>query len=378
MRRGLVGHSLVLWVFCKVTLQAQEVAWPTWHGDSTLSGYVAGALPRNPVRLWQVRLNGPVALPPVSDGKKVFCISEQGQLVAVDLQGQELWSSTVTNHVSAPLLAVGGLVVLATESGTVYALQAEKGKTNWIYQAGDRIQGGVNYLPSSKERPQAIVVITQPTGVIHALDPESGQKLWISAENGRTDGSVAVASDLVVFGNCSAAFQIISARTGTKLGEISLGVGCEMAGGTALAGNWIFAGNRSGSLVAADTKSRRVMWQFKGLQQELFTTPAVSEHHVVFLAPDGTVYCLERTTGQKLWQFTTGTTDDTSPVLTRDTVVVSAGGTLWLLRLSDGSPAWKIKMSDRITSPAIEGGLILVGTDEGYLVAFGSETEHER
>ena len=379
MRRRLVtAIQLFLALLGTKPLPAQEAAWPTWHGDSTLRGHVAAMLPDSPVRAWQVRLDAPVVLPPVSDGKRVFCISERGKLVAVDFRGQELWSTTFTNRVSAPLLAVDGLTVLATESGMVCAFQAETGKTNWTYQAGDRIQGGVNFWADPTGRLAAIVIITQPSGILHAVDPQTGRKLWVSPETGRTDGSPAVGNDLVVFGNCGAAFQLVCTKTGRKLGEIPLGEGCEMAGGTVLAEGWAFAGNRSGSLVAADIKSGRPVWRFKGAEEELFTTPAVSNDRVILLAPNGTVYALKRKTGQKLWQFQTGATGDGAPAVAGDKVVIAAAGSLWLLRLSDGALVWKTRLSDRITSPAIARNLILVGTDEGYLVAFGSGEKHDR
>jgi outer membrane protein assembly factor BamB len=51
-------------------------------------------------------------------------------------------------------------------------------------------------------------------------------------------------------------------------------------------------------------------------------------------------------------------------------VVVGADGTLFLLALEDGRKLWSYKVSDAITSPAVYGDLVIVGSDEGTVVAF--------
>ena len=52
-------------------------------------------------------------------------------------------------------------------------------------------------------------------------------------------------------------------------------------------------------------------------------------------------------------------------------VVVTAGGSLYLLRLKDGEKVWSADVSDYLTSPAVVGGKIIVGADDGTITLYG-------
>ena len=61
-----------------------------------------------------------------------------------------------------------------------------------------------------------------------------------------------------------------------------------------------------------------------------------------------------------------------SPVIARDKVVVGAGGVLSLLSVESGEELWSFEVSDEISSPSIIEGMIIVGSDDGSLSAFGA------
>ena len=49
-------------------------------------------------------------------------------------------------------------------------------------------------------------------------------------------------------------------------------------------------------------------------------------------------------------------------------------GRLYLLRLTDGKEMWSYEIGDAITaSPAIADGIVVIGAENGYVYAFGSE-----
>jgi outer membrane protein assembly factor BamB len=56
-------------------------------------------------------------------------------------------------------------------------------------------------------------------------------------------------------------------------------------------------------------------------------------------------------------------------------VVVAADGELFLLRLADGTKLWSLKVSDEITSPAIAEQMVIVGSEDGTVVALGAAQE---
>ncbi|MCX7590589.1 MAG: PQQ-binding-like beta-propeller repeat protein, partial [Kiritimatiellae bacterium] len=283
MSLSLICTTLAVLMVITPSLPAQQMSWPTYHGQPSLDGYTKMALPDRINLVWRLKTEGSLSLTPVSDGMRLFYASERGEVGAVNLHGERVWSTAITNRVRAPLVALPSALIVACESGEVFSLDASSGKTNWMFRTGDIIQGSPNFWCGSDGKPNQILLLTQPNGVLYAVKPQNGHFIWKSHETTRTDGSPAVDGNLVVFGNCSASFHLFSAETGEKVGEIPVGEGCEMAGGVALSSGWIFAGNRRGTLAAADTSTRRVVWTNRDAEgEELFTTPAVSGERVVF------------------------------------------------------------------------------------------------
>ena len=55
-------------------------------------------------------------------------------------------------------------------------------------------------------------------------------------------------------------------------------------------------------------------------------------------------------------------------------VVGSEDGRLYMIRLSDGSKVWSYDIGQAVTSsPAVAKGMVIVGSDDGYLYAFGAK-----
>jgi len=54
-------------------------------------------------------------------------------------------------------------------------------------------------------------------------------------------------------------------------------------------------------------------------------------------------------------------------------VVGSEDGRLYLLRLSDGKQVWSYEIGQPVTSsPAVANGMVVVGSDDGYVYAFNA------
>ncbi|MCF6284457.1 MAG: PQQ-like beta-propeller repeat protein, partial [Candidatus Hydrogenedentes bacterium] len=194
--------------------------------------------------------------------------------------------------------------------------------------------------------------------------------LWKSESIDRCDGSPSSGKGILAFGSCASALHVISAENGTILKNISLGDEAQVAGGVAIRGNSLFSGSHGGELFHADIEKGVLLWTNTDADGEVFTTPAVSAKLVVYGSMDDNFYALDRATGTLRWKFkTNGMT--MSPVIAKDTVVACSGGVLYLLDLETGVEQWSFEVSDEITSPSIINGMILVGSDDGTLSAFG-------
>jgi len=383
--RSILKSRTVLLAFVVVLAWCGRAAengdWPAFHGTAALTGASQADVPEKPVLLWRTKVEGPVVAPPVGGAGRIYCLGEGALVTALDMQGNSLWSTRLMAtgkegkpkpaEVVAPLLYVEKTVIAAAASGHVYALDAATGDTRWKHTAGDDIQGAPAFA-RTKDGKGLVLVMLQPLGAVRALDPATGDRAWESEPTARCDGHMGVSDGTIVFGNCDAGVQLLSAETGKKQLFIALGEGHEMAGGTAVDTGHAYAGSRSGALACANLSSGKIEWINEDGGGELFTTPAVAGNRVVFCSGDSTVFCVNRPDGNTVWRYETGGKEPRSPAIAGDKVVAATDGTLFLLSLEDGKELWKWEVSDLLFGPTLIGGMIVAGTDDGHVLAFGT------
>jgi len=349
-----------------------QAGWATYHGNFALDGVADTALPDAPERLWKFKVEGRVDNTPVVADKRIYFTSSKGGLLCIDFEGKEIWKISIApDSFTTPPLIAGSLLVLGAAKGVLRAYDISGGKEKWSYDVGGSVMGSPNCiaLPGGKS---GVVAISQGDGCLHGIDLDTGKGLWKMPAVERCDGSAGASGDYIVMGSCASALHVYSATQGVKVTDVSLGGDNQVAGGVAMSGTHAFAGTRSGKLCAVDVKEAKILWTFAEGQGEAFATPAVTDRVVIYGADDGKAYAVDRAKGTKLWALDTANRP-MSPVIARDRVVISSGGSLFLADLATGKKLWSTPVSDDITSPAVVGGMILVGGDDGTVTAYGKK-----
>ena len=358
--------------------------WPVYHGDPGLKGNAACKLPAKLSVLWRYKVGSSMSMPPVASAGKIFVTSENGEVHAVKINGEKAWMATInkqpagTNSVtqvesySSPPMICKGRVIVGSDMGYLYALSSDTGAILWKYQVGENVVASANWIESNDSKGIGIVVISQAEGVLHRIDLEKGNKAWVTEPVARSDGSPGVGKDFVVFGSCDAALHFFSSANGALKTRINLEGDGQIAGGIAVDGNLVFAGTRGGLAVCADVERATIVWTNQISNSESFATPALAVDRLVTGANDGRIYCLDRDGGKLVWAKKVRG-DPLSPVIAGDKVVVSSGGTLYILNMKDGVELWADKPSDTVTAPAVFDEKVVVGTDDGFLIMYGSD-----
>ena len=370
--------------------ESASVDWPIYHGDAGLSGIAGLPLPAKPEVLWRFQAEGSVSKPPVMSGDRVFFVTDKGAAVALGFDGKKLWQTNVQPPVSAatnqalraeqfstPPLCIHETVLIGTASGNVYVLEAATGKVRWTYEAGENINDTVNWIEGRGTNRCSVVILSQADGIVHVVDLETGRKIWVSKAISRTDGAPSVGTDSIVFGSCDSALHVMRSSDGEERGSIAFEGDGQIAAGVALAGNFAFAGTRGGLAVCCDISALKIIWTNEVSKSELFTTPAVTGERVIIGANDGSVIGLDRASGKLLWKFK-GHGAASSPVVAGDKVVVSCGGTLNIIKIQDGTTVWADTLGDSLSGPAVAGGRIVIGSDEGFVVMYGAANRNPK
>jgi outer membrane protein assembly factor BamB len=367
MRRCAVTAILFL---AAAIPQPALAGWSTYHGGTGLTGYAEVELGDELEVTWRLRLPGPIRVTPVTDGSVIYTAAGS-HVAAISTNKRELWSTDLGEGIEAPPLVTPGSLVVGTVSGSLHSLDLETGRTLWTYELGSRIMGSPNII--KEEGALSVVAISQSDGVLHRVTLSDGKREWVTNRASRCDGALAVEGGLVVYGNCDAALYFHDAQSGRRIGKVELMTDGQVYSGVALADGSVYAGDRSGRLYAVNIKTRQITWVSSVAGADLSSTPAVSPEMVVFSSDDGSFYALSRQDGELAWSVDTGGRP-LSPVIAGDRVLAAADGILFLLELGTGRVLDRLTLSDQITSPALSGSSILVGTEEGFLFNLGTRT----
>ncbi len=352
--------------------------WNTYHGDHTLTGVAEGGIQDILTVSWHAVTGAPVEQPPVISGGRIFTVTARPEVFAFGLDGQLIWrrelvpdtaaeNAPKTLYVDAPIAAVDGMVIVATDSGLVVALSADTGVEIWRALLEGPVHGTPNYYPGAG----VLYVLEQETGALACLEAGTGRQRWRSTAVDRADGSPGTAAGIAVYGSCASALHLIATDKGEKIGDIAIeGGGGQVAGGVAVHGDFAYLGCRDGRVMRANLKEASLVWLQSISESEVFSTPAVKDGWVVVTSLDGVLHALDRETGAVRWKHELGG-EPASPVIAGDKVVVTSDDTVFLVRLADGSRVWEMRMAGFISAPAVIENLVVVGCEDGTLIALG-------
>ncbi len=155
---------------------------------STGFGEVLALNPADGALLWRAEANGPIRAAPGFSAGRVFVISIDNQLEALDAAtGQILWSHTGILEDAALLggaspAAGGGVVIAPYSSGELFALRIETGRPAWSDSlAAVRRFGALAGLADIRAEPviaDDMVIAVSHSGRMVGIDLRSGARLW--------------------------------------------------------------------------------------------------------------------------------------------------------------------------------------------------------
>ena len=362
--RRLRGRTLAVLVAGAVLLGGGAV----YAGD-----YVANA-PAQGELVWKFKAAGGVAtLAAVSDGV-VYFGSRDGHLYAVDAQsGQERWEFQADGVIlSKPAVADGvvyfgggGRGFLRLLDLHLYALDAQSGQERWRFKpaGGQRVSSpavadGVVYFADNR--------------YLYAVDVQSGAERWRFQADGRRPEPLSPHEELNVLFSPA----------------VSDGV--------------VYVGGNDTYLYAVDAQSGQTKWKFHaggGFYGGFWSSVVISGGVVYISNDDGYLHALDAQSGQERWKFKTGHSGGSSPAISGGVVYVAndddKDGYLHALDIQSGQEKWVFRAGEALRAggaggtphrganwwddpPAISGGLVYFGGNDGYLHGLDAQSGQEK
>jgi outer membrane protein assembly factor BamB len=327
---------------------------------------------------WYYQTGDKIVASPVVAGDLVLIGSEDGKLYALDAAtGKQRWNDDFGASVSSPPTVVGN-VVYQRVVGDLVALDLAAGKLIWhigyVAVTQPVVVGDYVYVGN--------VGFGGP-GVAQAFTTASGKYVW-SAPGSQTPYEIAVVGTTVYLGCSDGTFFTLDgsnisapldpagdANKGTTRWTFKAG---DEIHGLRVVDGVIYFGCFDHHVYALDAASGALRWK-AGTGNQNWSTPAVANGMVYFGSADGNVYAVDQRSGQQVWSYKTGGPIwHSSPTLANGLLyIASQDQSVYGLNPTTGTLAQQFKTANQVIStPAYANGLVYVGCTDGYCYAFSA------
>jgi outer membrane protein assembly factor BamB len=356
-----------------------------FRGDPARTGENPGPGPSGtPVVRWQVLLGRDVAASPVVVDGVVYVgsispITPGGALYALDAAtGDEIWhlqTEPGDGFFYSPAV-VDGVVYVGSYYGFVIAADAATGAERWRFTAESTIY-------SSPAVVDGVVYVGDNAGNVYALDAATGDQRWrfkpdqsfkryVNSAPAVVAGTAYVVSGVRQAGK-TAWLMAIDAASGKERWHFAGEEGDALVGTPTVAAGNVYVNSGQGILYAVDAGDGRERWRFDAGTRANSENPAVVDGTAYF-AVAGTLHAFDAKSGKERWSSLISPHSElgSSPTVADGIVYVSdANGVLYTVDAESGAKRWRLAIRAALSTATVVGGLVYVGTVDGFLEAIG-------
>lgn len=375
------GHEAVAW---RSTIEGYGQSSPVIQGSlvvvTSTSGpnkevfHITGYDLTTGTSLWSKRYENPspeenntyvsrAAPTPVIDSKGVYCLHEGGVLVALGLDGNELWQRNLVAQFG-PIKARHGLAasleqdddrifvwIERGEAPYLMAVEKKTGETIWkVAGLGSTTWGSPRLVPFNDEHH----LVCSASGMVAGFAPETGKKLWeirdlsnntsstpipaganrffIGASDGRGEESSTAA-------NSNGLVEIELASDGTYSAKFlwrAEKASCSFGSPVIAAGRvWIV--NRTGALYQLALETGEQLSTSRLKAGSIWSTPLFDDQHLFFFGQKGTTSVVDLTSGKEVASNELWTQGSTDPATSSDQIQYAAAAANGILLIRSGS-----------------------------------------
>ena len=400
----LEGGNVIGWFLTLFDSETSPMATPlhpfptvAFRNNLANTGASGSQVPEIPGLQWRFDTGGgEIGASPVGAEGTLYQVTLFNGTYAIDLRtGAQQWRASEVGGLSTPALhreasrTVPDLIV-GSKDGALYRLDGASGEVVWrsVLQKEAAFAGIVSSPKISKAR--AFVGIFNESGGaggLVAVDVQDGSLQWRHQTSSIHMSSPAIQKGSVYVGlmglfNASTLawdppYGLLSVfeKNGTQ--RWMFPTTGPVASSPAMAGGAIYFTTRDGYLYAVGTNGSLLYRRSIGPST---SSPAVGQGTVYaasgVLGTGGSVIAFDLL-GNRQWEFTPNGPVQSSPTLAADHLLFATNaevGTLYALNATSGEVAWTYVPEPRqyiLPSPAVLDGVVLVGSDSGFVYALG-------
>lgn len=364
------------------------------------------ATPSFPVR-WSYQTGGAVWGAPAITEDVVYFGSDDHNLYAVEEQtGLLKWKFATQGLVRSFPAIVDGLVYFSSDDGYLYAADAQSGNQAWRVDIGNFSESekrenpgtnpdptGFDYLQSSPTAADDQIYVGSADGNVYALAADTGNINWMFQTAQKVRATPTVDGGIVYIGSWDGTVYALDALTGQACWQTPIGGQIQT---TALVANGlVYTASRKASVVALDAQTGEKKWEYDyGRNMWVESSPQLAGN-LIYIGSSGNQYVLglDSQTGELLTAYTDKVFFWSTPVIKGNMLYIGAasfpqnpavGGLFGLEIPNDGNPLpiklkWHLLVAETLmpdgnwagvaSSPIVVDGVIYFGGLDGKLYA---------
>jgi outer membrane protein assembly factor BamB len=362
--------TLILLVLVAVPALAQETPadnWSQFRGNQSLTGVSQSNVPTSLKQLWTYEAGDSIESSAAIVGGTVFIGSQKGELVALSLEnGSVYWKFPTGNPIGESSPAYNnGAVYIGDLGGWLNAINATDGKKLWAFKANGEIKSSPVVIGDR-------VLIGSYDENLYCLSARTGSLLWKFKTNGPVHSTPGIADGMAFIAGCDELFRAIRISDGKEVFNVSSGA--YTGASPALRDGLAFYGTFDNEVLGVNLAQRKIDWRYEHPERKFpfYSSAAVTSTRVVVGGRDKMVHGLTLA-GKAAWTFPTRARVESSPAIAGGRVFVGSNdGRFYVLNLSTGAELWEFNAGAPLSaSPAIANGRIVIGSQDGRLYCFG-------
>ena len=365
-------------------------SWASFRNGPQKLGVADSKLPEKLELLWKYPTEQGVVVAAAIVDEHVYVGAMSGKLLCLDRRrGKRRWSYRSIDDPDPEAFAPGffaaptvttDTVYIGDEEGVFHAVNRATGKKRWTFNTEGKIASGATIHGDR-------VLFASHDGFLYYLKVADGSVAWKFPVDGPINCSPAIADKFTFAAGCQAGdVFVVDLQTGQQRGRISLET--NVLATPAVLGDFFYIGTSSSEVLAVNWKQEKVVWRYKDPARDFpyGSSAAVTDKYVVVGGHDKQLHCIDRSTGEGVWTFSTRAKIDSSPAIAGARVFFgSKDRFLYCLRLKDGQkvPTFRLpsgKDSSKFhaggevaAGPAIGEGCLVISAagNKGFIFCFG-------
>lgn len=277
-----------------------------------------------------------------------------------------LWRHTTLaapNNPASALYADGSVYFVS--GGSVYAIHAVDGTTEWQYPADGKKTSLFSATPALAD---GFLYVTDDGGNVFKLDAATGKQIWKVTLDGALRSAPVVSGGLVYFGSGNSHCYALSTATGQTVWDVTTS-GAVLTSPVVTGGLVDFTSSDN-SVYSLNGRTGRKAWSVP-FDADPSIVPLVYDGRILYATAGDTLYSLDPSSGRQRTTLKLPTTVLIPPTVSADTTFVVTQSNILYALGAGGRERWKVMVDAAPTAPPLlAGNLLLVTTQPGIVSAY--------